>query len=1000
MKGSYLILILLVVGIMVGPASGYEVTIYPKTFGHTARSADNSSFADLMAGAGTTSSWSGGTSYFTALTTTTTTQENLFYRNFVIGIATDTGSIIPDAAVIESAHLNISSSVIYPELGSSWTITAVNVIGGKFANTTNGSIGGGEYILRGTALESNNATYSDFVAAAAASNKNVTLTLTAAGIQNISKTSDTLQFLRLSDDLNGAFTGVWKTNSYEGVTIRPPTYATEGLRPYYVINYNEIAPVAAFSADDTTPSIGQTVTFTDVSVNATHWQWDFGDGSSSTDQNPTYVYNTSGTFTVKLTATNGIGSDDEEKVNYITVSTVTASCPVNLHTMFNVTGDGTDESAKIQAAFDYAGINAPCTITFPASKTITVNNYTIAGDHTEIDGQDSTIKIADDYAVTSSIMRFGDYNYVHDLKLDGNWHGINQSQVGNINGFRIGNYDVFENNEIFNTSAYSIHSYQTSHWTIRNNFIHDGRQYGIATGAGSLTVVSENVTVINNIIWNMSQSSIKIRGTGNSSILYNSILLLNGAGESSTGINLYSNDAKNNNILIDGNTISGDFTNTSRTGTGTSTGIGADPPDNLGSVIQNNTINETYRGIRIQCNFTVVRENEISNSEYSGLEITGNSNFATENILTNTGIFVTGVTHTATNNTFTHNIVYGGNQYSKALGDGSFLWYNGERNIFDFNVFNVDRYGFHINSTYGTVNGTTISNNVITAGGACIYDEGTGTVQTNNTCNGAMDPVIVKFTGVQSIPSVGHKQVVLTDGTTGPTILSRVWNFTNTTGNNTPVTFSTSQNPTITFGVGNYSIRLNASGALESNTTAANAYFVNVSASDSSSVPTADFTANATTVCYGATVSFTDASTNASSWSWSFGDGATSTTQSPAHTYNISSGYFTVALTTTNGIGTDTETKTNYINVQGSCSGGSTTPAAHPFSSTTGTSSVVTALGLIGLAIIGFGVAIVVGSFATMNTKGLVAGIAAIIIGSVMLIVSYMFLSPLMNLVA
>jgi PKD repeat protein len=37
------------------------------------------------------------------------------------------------------------------------------------------------------------------------------------------------------------------------------------------------------------------------------------------------------------------------------------------------------------------------------------------------------------------------------------------------------------------------------------------------------------------------------------------------------------------------------------------------------------------------------------------------------------------------------------------------------------------------------------------------------------------------------------------------------WSFTNVTGNNTPVSWSTEQNATQTFGAGNFSIALNAS---------------------------------------------------------------------------------------------------------------------------------------------------------------------------------------------
>jgi Zn-dependent metalloprotease len=79
-------------------------------------------------------------------------------------------------------------------------------------------------------------------------------------------------------------------------------------------------PVADFSASPLSGGVPLTTTFTDLSQAASSWDWDFGDGGSSTEQNPTYTYNAQGTYTVTLTATNQFGSDDEVKIDYITVT--------------------------------------------------------------------------------------------------------------------------------------------------------------------------------------------------------------------------------------------------------------------------------------------------------------------------------------------------------------------------------------------------------------------------------------------------------------------------------------------------------------------------------------------------------------------------------------------------------------------------------------------------------------------------------------------------------
>ena len=52
----------------------------------------------------------------------------------------------------------------------------------------------------------------------------------------------------------------------------------------------------------------------------TSWFWEFGDGSTSTQQDPTHTYSSAGVYDVTLTATNGAGSASLTKPNYITVS--------------------------------------------------------------------------------------------------------------------------------------------------------------------------------------------------------------------------------------------------------------------------------------------------------------------------------------------------------------------------------------------------------------------------------------------------------------------------------------------------------------------------------------------------------------------------------------------------------------------------------------------------------------------------------------------------------
>ncbi len=81
------------------------------------------------------------------------------------------------------------------------------------------------------------------------------------------------------------------------------------------------APDAAFSADITNALVNQAIQFTDLSTGSASWFWDFGDGTTSTEQNPVHTYAVPGTYTVTLTVENGFGFDYETKISYITVTT-------------------------------------------------------------------------------------------------------------------------------------------------------------------------------------------------------------------------------------------------------------------------------------------------------------------------------------------------------------------------------------------------------------------------------------------------------------------------------------------------------------------------------------------------------------------------------------------------------------------------------------------------------------------------------------------------------
>ncbi|MDD1695664.1 MAG: PKD domain-containing protein [Methanoregula sp.] len=81
------------------------------------------------------------------------------------------------------------------------------------------------------------------------------------------------------------------------------------------------APVVDFYASTQTGSAPLRVSFFDRSEGTPQlrYLWDFGDGSSSFEQNPTHTYTTNGKYTVSLTVTNSLGQDTRSLPGYIAV---------------------------------------------------------------------------------------------------------------------------------------------------------------------------------------------------------------------------------------------------------------------------------------------------------------------------------------------------------------------------------------------------------------------------------------------------------------------------------------------------------------------------------------------------------------------------------------------------------------------------------------------------------------------------------------------------------
>jgi len=102
-----------------------------------------------------------------------------------------------------------------------------------------------------------------------------------------------------------------------------------GIWQFVLVHYDNPAdepiiegpkPTVAF---DYTVS-GQTITCTNTTTDADSYLWDFGDGQTSTELNPTHTFTTDGIFAVRLTATNANGTSTAAKDFYYTTTALTA----------------------------------------------------------------------------------------------------------------------------------------------------------------------------------------------------------------------------------------------------------------------------------------------------------------------------------------------------------------------------------------------------------------------------------------------------------------------------------------------------------------------------------------------------------------------------------------------------------------------------------------------------------------------------------------------------
>ncbi|MEL7118062.1 MAG: PKD domain-containing protein [Bacteroidota bacterium] len=146
-----------------------------------------------------------------------------------------------------------------------------------------------------------------------------------------------------------------------------------------------VPPSASFNTEQSEVNFLE-YAFSNTSTNATTYEWDFGDGNTSTEENPTHVYSSAAEYTITLTAKNDVGLSGtfSKSINILAPVTADFTYQVDPDDYRTYTFMDASEGAVMQLwefgdGFQFTGMNPSHTYKEDGEYTVTMTAYSETG---------------------------------------------------------------------------------------------------------------------------------------------------------------------------------------------------------------------------------------------------------------------------------------------------------------------------------------------------------------------------------------------------------------------------------------------------------------------------------------------------------------------------------------------------------------------------------------------------------------------------------------------